>query len=81
MVRKTRRRKTAIGENHLWELATGITFRVEGVENFRGDKEAMREAWADPAVRAAVRDKLARKFPDGDGPEIPWAEKQFGKLD
>lgn len=79
-VLKSKRRKVAgISRTHIHELQQGTCFFRTG---FLDDREAMEEAWQDPAVRRRVwarheQETAKWKLAGRDYPVEPWAASEF----
>ena len=71
------RRKTSRGIRTTWppgtvfELCVGQDFFGDGLN---GDRDELRRAWRDEAVRAAVYERQAERGVS----DAPWAEREFG---
>ncbi len=73
MGRVSRKNKIRTGwpRGTIFQLCVGWDFFHDGLEN---DREALRDAWRDPAMRQAVYDRQALRGVGGP----PWAETEFG---
>jgi len=64
------------GHPHIFQLLVGHDFFHDG---FGRDMDAMRAAWADPAIRRQVYDLAEQRRLAGRGTRaVPWAAETFG---
>jgi hypothetical protein len=78
VMRKTLRHKCGLPRGAIFQLCVGSDFFRDG---FGSDREAMREAWANPEIRRQVYEYQEARNQRRGTSAVAWAEETFGKME